>query len=118
MPPDAMTEAEAVVADFGTAWGNRDMDATLALCAEDCLFEATGPAPDGVQHVGHAELRSAWQAIFDDASARFEVEDSFAAGPHVVQRWLYTWADGHIRGVDLFVVRDGKVAEKRSYVKG
>jgi hypothetical protein len=33
------------------------------------------------------------------------------------------WADGngqpgHVRGVDLFRVRDGKVAEKLSYVKG
>lgn len=38
-------------------------------------------------------------------------------------RWLYRWVDregkeGHVRGVDLFRVRDGKVAEKFSYVKG
>ena len=25
---------------------------------------------------------------------------------------------GHVRGVDVFRVRDGKVAEKLSYVKG
>jgi hypothetical protein len=36
---------------------------------------------------------------------------------------LYRWMDGdgksgHIRGVDVFRVRDGKVAEKFSYVKG
>jgi hypothetical protein len=38
-------------------------------------------------------------------------------------RWLYRWVDadgkdGHIRGVDVFRVRDGKVAEKLAYVKG
>ncbi len=26
--------------------------------------------------------------------------------------------EGHVRGVDVFRVRDGKVAEKLSYVKG
>jgi len=36
---------------------------------------------------------------------------------------LYRWENadgtrGHIRGVDLFRVQDGKVAEKLSYVKG
>ena len=50
-------------------------------------------------------------------------EEAFAAGDRCLVRWLYryTSADGqkgHIRGVDLFRVRDGKVAEKLSYVKG
>jgi len=36
----------------------------------------------------------------------------------VVQRWLYSWDGGHVRGVDLFTVRDGKVSQKLSYVKG
>ncbi len=40
------------------------------------------------------------------------------AGDRVVQRWRYSWADGHIRGVDVMRVRDGLVAEKLSYVKG
>jgi hypothetical protein len=38
-------------------------------------------------------------------------------------RWVYTWVDargveGHIRGVDLYRVRGGLIAEKLSYVKG
>ena len=41
-----------------------------------------------------------------------------ATEDRVVQTWRYDWGDGHVRGVDLFVVRDGLVAEKRSYVKG
>jgi hypothetical protein len=36
----------------------------------------------------------------------------------VVQRWRYAWFDGHIRGVDVFRIRDGLVCEKLSYVKG
>jgi len=37
-------------------------------------------------------------------------------------RWTYHWlkptGNGHVRGVDVFRVRDGKVSEKLSYVKG
>jgi hypothetical protein len=38
-------------------------------------------------------------------------------------RWVYQWTDernhpGHVRGIDLFRVRDGKIIEKLSYVKG
>ena len=39
-------------------------------------------------------------------------------GRPVVVRWRYTWGDGHVRGVDVFTVRDGLVAEKLAYVKG
>ncbi|HLN18189.1 MAG TPA: nuclear transport factor 2 family protein [Acidimicrobiales bacterium] len=107
-----------VVEAFGAAWGAHDLDATLALTTDDCVFDSTGPAPDGSRHVGRAAVRAAWQPIFDDVGATFEAEETFAADDRVVQRWRYTWGDGHVRGVDLFTVRDGKVAEKLSYVKG
>ncbi len=51
-------------------------------------------------------------------AARFDTEDTFGAGDRVVQLWRYTWEGGHVRGVDVFRVRDAKVAEKLSYVKG
>jgi ketosteroid isomerase-like protein len=107
-----------VVGAFGTAWGDHDLDAAMALVAEDCLFDATGPAPDGARHVGPDAIRAAWKGIFDDPRTRFEPEDTFAAGDRVVQLWCYSWDGGHIRGVDVFRVRDGKVVEKLSYVKG
>jgi len=107
-----------VVGDFGQAWADHDLEAALVLITDDCVFEATGPAPDGVRHVGPDEIRRAWKPIFDDESATFEAEDTFALDDRVVQRWRYTWGSGHVRGVDLFRVRNGKVAEKLSYVKG
>ena len=64
------------------------------------------------------QIRRAWQPIFDDVDARFEAEETFGTGDRVVQRWRYTWDGGHVRGVDLFRVRNDKVAEKLSYVKG
>jgi ketosteroid isomerase-like protein len=107
-----------VVQAFGVAWADHDLEAALALLSDDCLFDATGPAPDGSRHVGPDEIRRAWKGIFDDSSSQFEAEETFSAGDRVVQRWRYSWDGGHVRGVDLFKVTDGKIAEKLSYVKG
>ena len=117
--PAAGVEAAAdVVGRFNAAWSAHDLGAVLALTSEDCVFEATSPAPDGERHVGRAALRAAWKPIFDDVASRFTVEDSFTAGSRVVQRWRYDWAGGHVRGIDVFSVQNGQVTEKLAYVKG
>ena len=90
----------------------------LALLTDDCVFDSTGPAPDGTRHVGPEAIRAAWQDIFADSQSKFDVEEVFASGDRVVQLWRYSWSDGHIRGVDVFTIRDDKVAAKLSYVKG
>jgi ketosteroid isomerase-like protein len=115
---EVVPDARSVVEDFGVAWAAHDLEAALALVTDDCVFDSTGPAPDGIRHVGHEAIRRAWGPIFADSHARFEQEETFSAGDRVVQRWRYTWNGGHVRGVDVFRVRDGKVAEKLSYVKG
>ena len=107
-----------VVTEFGDTWARHDLDEALAMITDDCVFDATGPAPDGGRHIGRDAIRKAWQGIFDDPSSRFDAEDTFAAGDRVVQLWRYSWSEGHVRGVDVFRVRDGRVAEKFSYVKG
>lgn len=111
-------ESRPVVDTFGAAFNGADLDATLALITDDCVFESTGPAPDGVRYTGREAIRAAWQPIVEDVNARFEVEETIEAGDRVVQLWRYTWNGGHIRGVDVFRVRDGLIAEKLSYVKG
>lgn len=115
-----MTEEKlaAIVERFNAAWNDHDLDAALALCTDDIVFDATGPAPDGSCAEGKEAVRRAWAPVFADDRTRFTVEESFAAGDRYVQRWRYDWDDGHVRGVDLFRISDGKVAEKLSYVKG
>jgi hypothetical protein len=88
------------------------------MVTDDCVFDATGPPPDGTRCVGVDAIGTLWRPIFDDPNSGFEVEETFQAGDRVVQRWRYTFDGGHVRGVDLFRVRDAKVAEKLSYVKG
>jgi ketosteroid isomerase-like protein len=109
---------------FNAALNAHDIDAVMALMTDDCIFENTWPAPDGERYEGQSAVRAFWEKLIADSpSAFFELEEVFAFGDRAAQRWRYTWVDadgnpGHIRGVDLFRVTDGKVSEKLAYVKG
>ena len=110
---------EATIEAFNDAFNRHDVDAVMALMTHDCIFENTLPPPDGERHVGQAAIRRFWEKLLSDSpQARFDTEEMVVAGDRAVVRWRFDWGDGHIRGIDLFKVRDGKVAEKLSYVKG
>ncbi|HEV7887924.1 MAG TPA: nuclear transport factor 2 family protein [Acidimicrobiales bacterium] len=109
----------AAVDAFNEAFNRHDVDAVMALMTDDVVFESTGPGPDGERHEGQAAVRAAWESLFASSpTARFEAEEVIEAGDRVVVRWRYDWGEGHVRGVDVLKVRDGKVAEKLAYVKG
>jgi predicted SnoaL-like aldol condensation-catalyzing enzyme len=65
-----------------------------------------------------------WQNFFQESPhAHIEIEEIFSLGNRCIMRWNYSWEDaegekGHVRGVDIFRVEDGLIAEKFSYVKG
>jgi ketosteroid isomerase-like protein len=108
---------------FNAAVNRHDIDAVMAVMTEDCVFENTNPPPDGARYTGNAAVRAFWAQFFARApDAAFEVEEVVALGDRCVVRWIYRKTrDGqpwHLRGVDVFRVRDGKVAEKLAYVKG
>ena len=103
---------------FNAAWNAHDLAAALDLCTTDVVFESTDPAPDGRRGRGHGAVAELWRPVFAGTTGHFDVEELFVAGDRVVQRWRYDWGDGHVRGVDILRVRDGRVAEKLSYVKG
>jgi ketosteroid isomerase-like protein len=110
---------EAIINAFNEAFGRHDVDAVMALMTDDCIFENTLPIPDGERHVGQTAVRAFWNKFFQDTPrAAFETEEVVVAGDRATVLWRFDWGDGHIRGIDLFKVRDGKVAEKLSYVKG
>jgi len=114
----------ATINAFNDALNRHDVDAVMALMTDDCVFENTWPAPDGERYEGQPAVRAFWERLIAESpSAHFEIEEFFASGDRATQRWRYTWVDsqdvpGHIRGVDVFRIRDGKVAEKLAYVKG
>jgi ketosteroid isomerase-like protein len=109
------------IARFCAAFDRADVDAVMAAMTTDCVFESTAP-PDGQRHQGQDAVRRAWSDFFAAAKgAVFETEELIVADDRAIARWRYTWAPGaggHVRGIDLFRVRDGLVAEKLSYVKG
>jgi ketosteroid isomerase-like protein len=108
-----------VVERFNAAFNAHDVDAVMALMTEDVVFESTGPAPDGGRVEGWADVRKTWEEFFaSNPAAQFVAEEVFTGGDRAVVRWRYEWGAGHVRGVDVMRVRDGKVAEKLSYVKG
>ena len=110
---------ESVVRAFNDALNAHDVDAVMALMTDDCVFENTSPPPDGERFTGQAAVRAFWeQFLRESPRAHFDAEELIATGDRCVVRWRYDWGDGHIRGIDLFRVRDGKVAEKLAYVKG
>ena len=113
-----------IIDRFNKAFNRHDVDAIMALMTDDCVFENTNPPPVGERYEGQESVRGFWQRLFASSpNARFDSEDIFAGGDRCTVRWIYNWIDadgkpGHVRGVDVFRVRDGKVAEKLSYVKG
>ncbi len=109
---------------FNEVFNRHDVDGIMAAMTEDCIFENTSPAPDGTRYEGVDAVRAFWEAFFRGSPhAHFTFEDQFVTEDRATVAWIYTWHDdagqpGHVRGVDLFRVRDGKVSEKLSYVKG
>ncbi len=113
----------ATIENFNSAFNRHDLDAVMNLMTEDCLFESTNPPPDGLRVEGASAMRMFWKNFFAaNPDANFEAEEIIVAGNRCVVRWIYhKIKDGkpwHLRGVDVFKVDDGKVAEKLSYVKG
>ena len=43
--------------------------------------------------------------------ANFSIEEQFSVGTdRAIVRWRHDWGDGHVRGVDIDRVRDGKLS--------
>jgi ketosteroid isomerase-like protein len=108
-----------VVRKFNNAMNAHDIDEVMALMTDDCVFENTQEPPDGTRYEGATEVRAQLDKFLTGApKAHFEEEDLLACGDRCVVCWRYTWGDGHVRGVDVLRVRNGKVSEKFAYVKG
>jgi len=122
-PATAVQTTLMVVDRFNEAFNRHDADGLAQLMTDDTVFENTSPAPDGQRIEGKAAVVEFWRGWFArNADAVFEAEEVIAMGDRAVVLWVYrkprnaqAW---HLRGVDVFTVRDGKVAAKLAYVKG
>ena len=113
-----------LVVRFNQALNRQEVDMMMRLMTEDCVFENTDPPPEGSRYEGQKAVRAFWEEFFRSSQEPgIEIEEIFAAGERCVMRWVYHWVDsqgapGHIRGVDIYKIRETKIAEKLSYVKG
>jgi len=117
-----LTTREAVER-FNEIFNQHDADALANLLTEDTVFEDTSPAPDGRRIEGKTAVVAFWREWFArNSGAKFEAEEMIVSGDRAVVRWVYrkmrNGQPWHLRGVDVFTVRDGKVAAKLAYVKG
>lgn len=109
---------------FHEAFNRHDVAGLMQLMSDDCVFENTYPAPDGTVYAGKQAVTQFWQDFFRESpQAHIEIEEIFGAGLRCIMRWRYDWVDsagnqGHVRGVDIFRVKEGSICEKLSYVKG
>lgn len=122
-PPAPAGSTLDVVQRFNDAINRHDAAAVAALLSDDTVFENTGPAPDGTRIDGKAAVAAFWEKwLLANADATFEAEDVVVAGDRCTVRWIYRkMRDGkpwHLRGIDVFTVRNGKIAAKLAYVKG
>ena len=104
------------VDSFNEVFNRHDADALAALLTDDTVFEDTSPAPDGRRIEGNAVMVEFWRWFARNPDARFEGGELIVSGnPAVVQRVYRKMRNGqpwHLRGVDVFSLRDGKVAAK------
>jgi predicted SnoaL-like aldol condensation-catalyzing enzyme len=122
-----MAKLEAViraVLAFNEAFNRHDVAGMMQLMSDDCVFENTHPAPDGTVYSGKDVVTQFWQDFFRESpQAHLEIEEIFGLGFRCIVRWRYDWVDvagkkGHVRGVDIFRLKNGLISEKLSYVKG
>jgi ketosteroid isomerase-like protein len=116
-------ETLAAITRFNDAFNRHDVEAVMAAMTGNGVFENTNPPPDGARYVGAAAVRQAGIQFFErNPDAVFEAEEVIAMGDRATVRWIYRKTRGgqpwHLRGVDVFKVREGRVAEKLSYVTG
>lgn len=113
-----------LVVRFNDALNAGDVGGMMRLMTDDCVFENTVPAPDGTRYEGQQAVRAFWELFFRGSrSPHIHIEEVFALGERCVLRWVYSWLDSsgnrrHVRGVDVYRIRGGLIAEKLSYVKG
>lgn len=121
--PSAEQATRTAIKNFNDAFNRHDADALAEFLTDDTVFEDTSPAPDGRRIDGKAAVVDFWRGWFArNSDAHFDAEETIVTGNRAVVLWVYrkmrNGQPWHIRGVDIFTVRNGKVAAKLAYVKG
>jgi taurine dehydrogenase small subunit len=105
-------------------FNRHDLDAIMALFADDCVFESPrGPTPGGARFEGRAAVREGLAARFTGIpDVSYESHGDFVSGVRGASEWTLrgTTVDGRpleVRGCDLWTFRGDEIVRKDSYWK-
>lgn len=110
-----------LVETFIASVGRHDVDAILDAMTDDAVYENLGDDVDSGRHEGKVAIRTAFDAVFAAyPDCHSETDDIFASGNRCCYCWTMRWtetdgSEGTSHGTDVFTVRDGKVAYKKTY---
>lgn len=114
---------EALLVEFGKAWGRRDVARLMKMMDDDCVYLASaGPEP-GHTFRGREEVRRGFEIMLEhDAGSESREGRVFVGGDLGVAEWSYAYKreDGTeivIRGCDIFEFRGGKILRKDAFRK-
>jgi ketosteroid isomerase-like protein len=116
--------AMRVTLAYYAAFNAHDVAGMMQLISKDCVSETSLPAPDGLTFTGKEAVGQYWRDFFDEnADAHFDLEEVFGLGMRCIARWKLEWVDEvgnkkHVRGTEIFRVKDGLICETFAYRKG
>lgn len=117
-------EAIEMLRSIAAAFDRHDLDEILLHFADDAIFESPrGPDPWGQRFAGKEAVREAFAGRFSGIpDIRYREDEHFVDGDRGASEWTLsgTTTTGQrieVRGCDLWILRNGKVAKKDSYWK-
>jgi|TARA_B100000315_G_C14485775_1_gene545116 limonene-1,2-epoxide hydrolase len=114
---EATTDEQAnvqLVNDFCAAWPSHDLSNVMAFFADDGAYRMTETTELAD---GRDAVSARIQTILNNVD-RFDVLDTFARGPMVINERIDYFSDFAIKtwhGVGVFFIRDGKIVDWYDY---
>jgi taurine dehydrogenase small subunit len=114
---------EALLDAFAAAWNAHDIEGLLRCMCVDGTFYGSIGDPRGTMSSGSEALRKAYSDIWRVyPDARWNEPNHIISGDRAVTEWTFTGTSidrrhVEVRGCDLFLIRDGKIAVKDTYRK-
>ena len=103
-----------IVNDFCAAWSNPNLDTIMTFFADDGAYRMTETTELAD---GRDAVSARIQTLINNVD-RFDVLDTFARGPMVINERIDYFSDFAIKtwhGVGVFFIRDGKIVDWYDY---
>ena len=119
MPEDHLS----LIARYYDACSRGDAEGVIRTATADVVHYFLAPNVGSAPVRGGEHLGRYWRKVHDMIAPIWVVDHGLAAGDEAVIEWSMFWtpqgADGRIvtRGAEWFVLRDGRIAEIRSYYR-